>query len=373
MVLAMGKLLEIIKTNIINMQDIFISIGIVILAIIFGLILNKVLRFMLSKWGTKLAFDVKDMTLNIGLLRAPFRMLIPALCLVVVFPFLRFPEQVTLWIRHFLVIWIIISLAWLLTRLVTMIKALVLSRYELEVKDNLKARQVSTQIGVIQRILNVIIIIFAIATILMTFDKVRQIGVSILASAGIAGIIIGFAAQRSLATLIAGIQIAITQPIRIDDVVIVENEWGRIEEITLTYVVVNIWDQRRLILPITYFIEKPFQNWTRTTSELLGTVFIYADYRLPIDGIRRELERIVQATPLWDKRLAKIQVTNANEKTMEVRALVSAENSSNAWELRCHVREKLIEFLQKHYPDSLPRVRLEMDETIDRTIKPDIH
>ncbi|RQW01754.1 mechanosensitive ion channel family protein, partial [candidate division KSB1 bacterium] len=220
---------------------------------------------------------------------------------------------------------------------------------------------------------NVMIIIFAIAMILMTFDKVRQIGVSMLASAGIAGIILGFAAQRSLATLIAGIQIAITQPIRIDDVVIVENEWGRIEEITLTYVVVNIWDQRRLIVPITYFIETPFQNWTRTTAELLGTVFIYADYRLPINALRDELERIVADSPLWDKRLAKVQVTNATDKTMGIRALVSAENSSNAWELRCLVREKLIAFLQRNFPDSLPRVRLETNKTIDKKTRHEIN
>lgn len=196
----------------------------------------------------------------------------------------------------------------------------------------------------------------------MTFDKVRQIGVSILASAGIAGIIIGFAAQRSLATLIAGIQIAITQPIRIDDVVIVENEWGWIEEITLTYVVIRIWDQRRLVVPITYFIERPFQNWTRTSAELLGTVYLYADYGIPVDELRQELEKIVNASPLWDKRVAKIQVTNATEKTVEMRALVSAENSSNAWELRCLVREKLIDFMQRNYPERLPRIRLETNK-----------
>jgi small-conductance mechanosensitive channel len=162
-----------------------------------------------------------------------------------------------------------------------------------------------------------------------------------------------------LATLIAGIQIAITQPIRIDDVVIVENEWGWIEEITLTYVVIRIWDQRRLVVPITYFIERPFQNWTRTTAELLGTVYIYADYSIPIGELRRELEKIVNASPLWDKRLAKMQVTNATEKTLEIRALISAENSSNAWELRCLVREKLMDFMQRNYPEKLPRIRLE--------------
>jgi small-conductance mechanosensitive channel len=196
----------------------------------------------------------------------------------------------------------------------------------------------------------------------MTFEKVHQIGVSILAYAGIAGIIVGFAAQRSISTLIAGIQIAITQPIRIDDVVIVENEWGRIEEITLTYVVVRIWDQRRLIVPITFFIESPFQNWTRESAEILGTVFMYVDYRAPIDELRSELERIVAETSLWDKRVAKIQVTNTTDKAIELRALVSAENSSNAWELRCTVREKLISFLQQNYPECLPMVRVELEK-----------
>jgi small-conductance mechanosensitive channel len=242
------------------------------------------------------------------------------------------------------------------------IRKLILSRYEISAKDNLEARRISTQLDVIQRVLTFLVILIAVSSILMTFDKVRQIGVSILASAGIAGVIIGFAAQRSIATLIAGIQIAITQPIRIDDVVIVENEWGRIEEITLTYVVVSIWDQRRLIVPITYFIERPFQNWTRKTAELLGTVFIYADYRAPIDELRIELKRIVAETDLWDKRVVKIQVTNATDKTIELRALVSADNSSNAWELRCLVREKLIGFLQKNYPESLPLVRVELEK-----------
>jgi small-conductance mechanosensitive channel len=252
--------------------------------------------------------------------------------------------------------------SWFLIRLVNIFKTLILSRYEISTEDNLEARRITTQLDVIQRVLGFLIILVAVSSILMTFDKVRQIGISILASAGIAGIIIGFAAQRSLATLIAGIQIAITQPIRIDDVVIVENEWGWIEEITLTYVVVRIWDQRRLIAPITYFIERPFQNWTRKTAELLGTVFIYADYRVPVDELRKELEMIVAETPLWDKRVAMMQVTNATEKTVELRALVSAENASNAWELRCYVREKLISFLQQNYPESLPLVRVELEK-----------
>ena len=204
--------------------------------------------------------------------------------------------------------------------------------------------------------------ILALAAILMTFDKVRQLGASILASAGIAGIIVGLAAQRSIATLLAGIQIALTQPIRIDDVVIVENEWGRIEEITLTYVVVRIWDLRRLIVPITYFIEKPFQNWTRISADLLGTVFLYTDYTVPIQAVREELRRILEGSEKWDRRVCVLQVTDTTERTVQLRALVSAADSSKAWDLRCEVREKLVDFLQKNYPHALPRVRAEIDE-----------
>ena len=350
-----------------DLQNIGISIGIFILAIFLGLIIARVVRFIFTRWISRLGFDVKTKKINLQLFHAPLRVLIPALCILIVFPFLKFGEQVTGWIHSFMSIWLIVAIAWLVIRLLSVAKMLVLSRYELDARDNLKARQVNTQISVIQRILNIAIIIFAIAMILMSFEPVRQIGFSILASAGIAGIIIGFAAQQSLSTLIAGIQIAITQPIRIDDVVIVENEWGRIEEITLTYVVVSIWDQRRLVLPITYFIQKPFQNWTRTTAELLGTVYIYTDYRVPVDALRQELNRVVHTTALWDNRLAKLQVTNATEKTAELRALVSAEDASKAWELRCFVREKLIEFLQTHYPESLPRVRLASEKEARQT------
>jgi len=167
------------------------------------------------------------------------------------------------------------------------------------------------------------------------------------------------AAQRTIATFIAGLQIAVTQPIRVDDVVIVENEWGRIEEITLTYVVVRIWDLRRLVVPITYFIEKPFQNWTRVTADILGTVFIYVDYTVPIESIRAELQRILKSSELWDGKVCVLQVTNTSERTVELRALMSAADASTAWSLRCQVREKMVDFIQKNYPDALPKLRAE--------------
>jgi small-conductance mechanosensitive channel len=343
-------------------QNIPYQIKIAFLVILLGFIFYILFQYFLRKWFLKIKFLIKEIVVPLELLYGPIRFLFPSLCLLIIILFLSIPPNIRILLNHFLAIWFIIGVAWLIIRIFAILKIIILSRYKLDVKDNLEARRISTKLGVIQRVLIVIIFILAASAILITFDKVRQIGVSILASAGIAGIIIGFAAQRSLATLIAGIQIAITQPIRIDDVVIVENEWGWIEEITLTYVVIRIWDQRRLVVPITYFIERPFQNWTRTSAELLGTVYLYADYGIPVDELRQELEKIVNASPIWDKRVAKIQVTNATEKTVEMRALISAENSSNAWELRCLVREKLIEFMQRNYPESLPRIRLETNK-----------
>jgi small-conductance mechanosensitive channel len=210
---------------------------------------------------------------------------------------------------------------------------------------------------VLKKVAQTVIAIFALASMLMVFESVRQFGASILASAGIAGIVVGLAAQRSIATLLAGFQIALTQPIRVDDVVIVENEWGRIEDITLTYVVVRVWDLRRLIVPITYFIEQPFQNWTRASAEILGTVFLHVDYSVPVDALRDELTRILRASPLWDGNVNVLQVTGAKEHTLEVRALASAADASKAWDLRCDVREKLVRFVQERYPDSLPKLR----------------
>jgi len=202
-----------------------------------------------------------------------------------------------------------------------------------------------------------IVVIFTLASMLMVFEPVRQFGASILASAGVAGLVVGFAAQKSIATLLAGFQIALTQPIRVDDVVIVEGEWGRIEEITLTYVVVCIWDLRRLVVPIGYFIEQPFQNWTRTSADLLGTVELHVDYTVPVDALRTKLTSILESSRHWDRKVNVLQVTDATEQTLVVRALASAANASSCWDLRCEVREKLVAYLRREHPESFPRVR----------------
>jgi small-conductance mechanosensitive channel len=270
--------------------------------------------------------------------------------------------EITTFTAIFIKLAFIFVITWFVIRSINLSREVILRQYDISEKDNLKARKIYTQFRVLENIIIFIVILVAIAIALMTFDGIRRIGVSLFASAGVAGIIIGFAAQKLIASVLAGFQIALTQPIRIEDVVIVENEWGWIEEITLTYVVVRIWDKRRLIVPSTYFIENPFQNWTRVSADILGTVFIYTDYTVPVDELRKELTRILEGTDLWDGQTNVLQVTNAKDHTLEIRALMSAVDSPTAWDLRVLVREQLISFLQLKYPGSLPRTRIEMTD-----------
>lgn len=264
------------------------------------------------------------------------------------------------------VIGIIFSLSWLLIVTLKAVKNKVVSRYDITETNNLKARKIYTQFNILENIVSFVIILFAIGIALMSFDNIRQIGISMLTSAGIAGIIIGFAAQKALATLLAGVQIAFTQPIRLDDVVIVEGEWGTIEEINLTYVVVKIWDKRRLVVPTTYFIEKPFQNWTKNSSDLIGTVFIYTDYNFPAEALRKELTKILEATPLWDGQVNVLQVTDTKKDWVELRALVSSKDAPTGWDLRVLVREKLLTFMQQNYPDNLAFNRVSLTKYVEK-------
>lgn len=254
----------------------------------------------------------------------------------------------------------VVGVAWLLVGAVLVLEDVIAERYALDEADNLKARKIITQTRILRRVVVVAIGVLALAVILLQYESFRELGTGLLASAGIVGIVVGIAAQRTLGNLIAGFQIAFTQPIRVDDVVIVEGDFGWVEEITLTYVVVRVWDQRRIVLPITKFIEEPFQNWTRETSELLGTVFLYVDHTAPIEEIRAALGRIVEASDYYDGRVWRLHVTDATERTVELRALMSAANAPDLWELRCEVREQLIAYVQEHYPGALPRVRAEL-------------
>jgi small-conductance mechanosensitive channel len=255
---------------------------------------------------------------------------------------------------------LIACLTWMVSNAVRGLAQGVIDAHPTGVADNLQARRIQTQTRVLARTVQGLVLLVGAALMLMSFPHVRQLGTSLLASAGLVGLVAGFAARPVLGNLIAGLQIGLSQPIRLDDVVIVENEWGVIEEITGTYVVVRIWDQRRLIVPLQYWIEKPFQNWTRASAELLGTVTLWVDYRTPLAPLRAELQRLCEASAHWDHRLCLLQVTEAGERAMQVRCLVSAASASAAWDLRCEVREHLIDFLQREHPDSLPRQRAEV-------------
>ncbi len=262
---------------------------------------------------------------------------------------------------HLNTLLLIFSIAWISIRSVKAAAYYLQNKLDLNISDNLNARRSLTQIKVFLGIINSLIIILALAAGLLTFEQVRSIGISLLTSAGIAGIIIGFAAQKSIGMILAGIQLAITQPIRLDDVVIVEGEWGRIEEISLTFVVVKIWDERRLVLPVTWFLEKPFQNWTRSNADITGTVFLYVDYSFPVESIRNILPEFLNNNPDWDKRMWNVQVTSTTEKYKEVRVLLTSRNASKNWDLRTKIREQLIDFINVNYPDTFAKVRIKTE------------
>ena len=262
-------------------------------------------------------------------------------------------------VRHSVAILLIAAATWLAVVLTNTVTDAMSALHPADVENNLQARRIQTQTRVLARMLSSIFVLLGIAFALLTFPDVRNIGTSLLASAGIAGLVVGIAARPALANLLAGLQIALTQPIRIDDVVIVEGEWGRIEDIGRAFVTVAIWDQRRLVVPLQYFIEKPFQNWTRSSSEIIGTVFLWVDYGMPLDALRAELKRLCEGTPLWDKRVCLIQVTEVSERAMQLRALVSAADAGRAWDLRCLVREGLLDYIRREHPQFLPRVRAE--------------
>lgn len=266
-------------------------------------------------------------------------------------------------IRHLLLLAFIILLGWSARTALHIWMTVYLRRFKLDAEDNLLARKHVTQSRILERVAATLIVAVALSAALMTFPAVRQYGVSLMASAGVAGIVLGLALQPVLKNLFAGIQLAITQPIRIDDALIVEGEWGKVEEITSTYVVVKLWDWRRLILPLGYFIEKPFQNWTREGAALIGTVMIYLDYTVPVDDIRRKVEEIAAGSRLWDGQVVNVAVTDFRENVMEIRILVSAADGGRTFDLRCEVREKLIDYIQRTYPDGLPKVRAQGVET----------
>ncbi len=329
-------------------------VGSVILVIVVHLLFYRIAARLAARTRNVFAESITRRT------RKPVQVILVLIAVMVCIP--AFPVRLGLadWIERFVGFALVAAFAWAAIAFTGVIEDILTVRFPLAVKDNLTARQVHTRMRVLRHIAVILIGGLAVTAVLMSFPNLRRLGTSILASAGIAGIVFGMAARPTLSNLIAGVQVALTEPIRLDDVVIVEGEWGWIEEIRTTFVVVRIWDLRRMVLPLSYFIEKPFQNWTRVTADLLGTVFIYADYSFPVEALRRELHRILKSTDLWDGKVWGLQVTNATDRTIEMRALMSAADSGAAWDLRCTVREQLIGFMQRNYPSGLPHIRADV-------------
>jgi small-conductance mechanosensitive channel len=328
-----------------------------LVAVAVGLILHGIFLPIVRR---VLAFSVHASTV-VQYIARPTRLLLPVFGLQLVWeaqvsalPGIRYLRLLTAVVLTFAVTWTAI-------RAIAGFADAVVRTHPLNVTDNLAARRLQTQAHVLARVMMMVVVILGIACALMLFPSVRQIGAGLLASAGIAGIAAGIAARPVLSNLIAGLQLALSQPLRLDDVVIIQGEWGRVEEITSTYVVVRIWDERRMVVPLQWIIENPFENWTRTSAELLGTVLLWVDFQVPLAPLRAELERICKAAPEWDGRLVSLQVVDASERAMQIRALVSAVDSSKQWDLRCRVREGLIGYLQRHHPEGLPRIRADLD------------
>jgi len=290
----------------------------------------------------------------------PARAIFFLTCLFIVLPFIPgVPANIDALLRHTLIMLVVAALGWFAIGFIYVLQAFLLRRYDLTAENNFRARRFHTQFQLFRRVLIAFVVIVDIGTLLWTFNDPRiwHYGSGLLASAGIASLIIATAAKSTASNFFAGLQIAISEPIRIDDVVVIQGEWGRIEEINSAYVIVKIWDLRRLVVPLSYFIENSFQNWTRHSSDIMGTAFIYVDYSIPVEDLRKQLEAIVHPSPLWDNQVCGLQVTNLTDRSMELRCLMSSRNSSENFDLRCLVREKLTAWIQQNYPDAFPLTR----------------
>lgn len=267
-------------------------------------------------------------------------------------------------VEHLLVIAVIAATAWLAIRVIDLVERFVLRRLHVDTEDNRRMRRLQTQVTLLKRVTDVVILVVTAAAILMTFEELRTFGASLLASAGLAGVVAGLAAQTTLGNVFAGIQLAATDAVRIDDVVVVEGEWGRVEELTLTYVVIHLWDERRLVLPTTHFTTTPFQNWTRKEARVLGSVVLHLDFRTPVEALRAHAQQVIAADPRWDGRDWALQVVDSTDRAMVVRVLASAHDAPTAWNLRCDIREELLRWLQAEHPQSLPRLRTQLEDVL---------
>ena len=335
----------------VNLES-WITYSLVILSgILIGLIFRYII-FSIIKFSNRRKPTVLKSQL-LKYLKTPTKFLLPILF---IYSFLSFLELNSFWFKSIESL-IIINFSWIVIALLNAIEEVIKEKFDVNENYKAKERKVLTQLRYMKSLSIVIIITLAIATILWNIPEVRKFGTTILTSAGVIGIITGVAAQKSIANLITGFQIAFTQPFKIDDEVVIEDEFGTVEDITLTYVVIKTWDWRRLVLPLNYFNDKPFVNWTFNSTEIIGSVFLYTDYSLPVAELRTELLTLLKENPLWDKNIAELLVTDTNKSTMEIRATFSAKNASDNWNLRCEIREQLMEFINDKYPATLPKRR----------------
>jgi small-conductance mechanosensitive channel len=291
--------------------------------------------------------------------RRVWRYALLLLAVALALPFLPLPQAVEDRLGHFLVAAFVVLLGWAANVAANIGIDSYTGSLKLDTDDNLQARKIATQMRMVRRAVNIAILLVTMGFALMNFETVRQLGISLFASAGIAGIVAGIAARPLFENLIAGMQLALTQPLRLGDAVVIADEWGFVEEITSTYVVVRLWDLRRQIVPLSYLFQTPFTNWTRSSASIIGTVTLYADFTLPVERLRDKAAELAQASPLWDGKVVNVQVTEAGEQAMQIRILVSAADSARAWDLRCDMREKLIAYIRDEYPAALPRIRRE--------------
>jgi len=327
-----------------------LAVGLVA-ALLFRLVMLRIARRRGSKVAASLARHVT----------APLLLLLPVFLARLVQPLLHLEPALVPTLHHAGTLILILGFGWLLLTLIAVLDESLRAGALSGVPDEARANRILTRAGIFRRVLTTVIVVLTVAGMMATFEEGRAIGASILASAGIAALVLGIAARPTVENLIAGLRVALTEPIHIDDVVIVEGEWGRIEEITNAYVVVRIWDRRRLIVPLAYVLEKPFQNWTRSGTDLLAQVTLEVDYSTPVQTVREEAGRIVTSSKLWDRGFWNLQVTEAGERTMRLRILASAANADHAWDLRCEIREKLITYLQEHHPSALPKIRATLE------------
>jgi small-conductance mechanosensitive channel len=330
-----------------------------------AMVLSNSVHWILFRIIHRKQIENSSHTLGLGLnkhLGGPARAIFIITCLFMALPLA--PGELTPYlgetVHQVLAVAMVLSLGWFAVGSVSVIENALLRRFDIKAENNVRARQIHTQMLIFRRLVVSFILIVTVGGILWTFhdERIWKAGTGLLASAGIASLILATAAKSTASNFLAGLQIALTSPIRIDDVVVVQGEWGRIEEITSAYVVIKIWDQRRLIVPLTYFIENSFTNWTRRSSDILGTAFLYVDYNVPVEALRIQLKKIAESSPLWDRNVCGLQVTDLKEHTMEIRCLVSSRNSSESFDLRCLVREEMVAFVRDNYPNALPRLRI---------------